>query len=135
MIAVVSEKMFSFSNLKTFKSGHHSYFCSAGERLTGTEITICDKFEISCHKCGVTSAVNTGDWSLVKCEAGAKGTVVKFLTPKNYFQACEIEIYGSSAEEGKTFLVPSSLFKVSVGFRNANSEGKLIFSNFKTSHN
>ena len=76
--------------------GDSSAMVFSATRLTGTIITVCDDDETSCKQCGITSEVGQAEWASVKCTEPIKGSVVKFLTPKNYFQACEIEIYGES---------------------------------------
>ena len=91
-----------FQELK--KSGANFLLISA-ERLTGTEITVCDHIELDCYNCGVTPYADRGEFALVKCEAGAKGSIVKFLTRSNYFQACEIEIYGTPTPKGYFFII------------------------------
>ena len=70
------------------------------ERLTGTQITVCDELVINCNKCGETPYAYRGEYALVKCAEGAKGSIVKFLTPNNFFQACEIDIFGTSTPKG-----------------------------------
>ena len=70
------------------------------ERLTGTEVTVCDELEVNCSKCGETPYADRGEYALVKCAEGTKGSIVKFLTRTNFFQACEIEIYGKSTPKG-----------------------------------
>ena len=90
----------------------------SGERLTGTEVTVCDEFELNCHKCGATTAVAAGDWALVKCAAGSKGTIVKFVTPKNYFQACEVEVYGESTQKGSESSLTLPTYSVYYVYKN-----------------
>ena len=47
-------------------------------------------------QCGQTTAVRMDEWAIVQCREPLKGAVVKIMTPLNYFQACEVEVYGSS---------------------------------------
>ena len=76
------------------------------ERLTGTEVTVCDHLELNCYKCGVTTYVNRGEVATVTCEAGALGSIVKLVTPNNYLQVCELEIFGTNQAAGeKKFLL------------------------------
>ena len=81
------------------------------ERLTGTEITVCDSLELDCYLCGVTPSVDKGEWALVNCEDGIKGSIVKFRTPANYFQACEIEIYGTRTTPGRFDIFGELVYK------------------------
>ena len=75
----------------------HLFF--AATRLTGTIVSVCDHLELNCKECGVTPEVNSAEWAVVECK-GAIGSTIKVINPKNYLQACEVEIYGSQTSEG-----------------------------------
>ena len=75
----------------------------SAERLTGTIVNVCEEHGTNCNECGKTSAVGKGEWAEVSCLHGTKGSVVKFLTPNNFFQACEIQIFGTPAINCKCF--------------------------------
>ena len=94
--------------LLNYKKPLHSLYAPAelklplvAGRLTGTFVSVCDSATGRCQECGQTKYVGPGQWSPIQCPRGVQGNSVKFVTPNNFFQACEVEIFG----EGKTFTV------------------------------
>ena len=59
-------------------------------------IDVCDSTARWCLQCEQTTAVRIGEWAIVQCREPLKGALVKIMTPLNYFQACEVEVYGTS---------------------------------------
>ena len=73
----------------------------SASRLTGTIVSVCGESQIDCAVCGLTPSVGQGKWATVECPEDTVGSVVTMVTPRNYFQACEIEVYGEHVEKSK----------------------------------
>ena len=56
-------------------------------------ISVCDNGG-SCTECGRTEKAGPGQWVDVMCKQQVAGDFVKFVNPRDLFQACEVEIHG-----------------------------------------